>query len=176
MNAAGFARMHARMVAFPDVVSMLVATLTEEDARWRPPSGAWSVIEIVNHLADEDVDDFGTRLRLLLESPDLAWPPIDPEGAATERGYNERDLAESLARFSANRDGASAWLAAVGPDADWETKKTHPVFGSMLAGELMTAWAAHDQLHLRQLGKRLYELTLRDAGGYSAEYAGAAPT
>jgi hypothetical protein len=37
----------------------------------------------------------------------------------------------------------------------------------------MASWAAHDALHLRQIAKRLYELTARDAGRYSAGYAGA---
>jgi hypothetical protein len=36
---------------------------------------------------------------LTLRTPGSAWPPIDPEGWASERRYNEGRLPESLDRF-----------------------------------------------------------------------------
>ena len=44
------------------VVRALVAPLSLGDARWRPEEGGWSVLEIVNHLADEETQDFRQRL------------------------------------------------------------------------------------------------------------------
>jgi hypothetical protein len=42
----------------------------------------------------------------------------------------------------------------------------------MQAGEVFTAWVAHDALHLRQIAKRLYQMTDRDGGEYGPDYAG----
>ena len=55
---------------------------------------------------------------------------------------------------------------------DWTRTKTHPKLGSLSAGDLLTAWAAHDHLHLRQIAKRKWQLVQRDGGEYSADYAG----
>ena len=59
------------------------------------------MLEIVNHLYDEEQYDFRVRLRYILESQEGDPPPIDPDGWAVERRYNERDLGDSLANFPA---------------------------------------------------------------------------
>ena len=38
--------------------------------------------------------------------------------------------------------------------------------------DLLTSWAAHDALHLRQIAKRLFQLAERDGGEYNSRYAG----
>ena len=48
-------------------------------AMWKPAEDEWSILEVVNHLAEEETDDFRVRLGQLLEDPRKAWPPIDPE-------------------------------------------------------------------------------------------------
>jgi hypothetical protein len=57
-------------------------------------------------------------------------------------------------------------------DADWNQTYKHPSLGEISAGDLLAAWTAHDQLHVRQIGKRMYELVARDAEPYSVSYAG----
>ncbi|MCP4798050.1 MAG: DinB family protein, partial [Phycisphaeraceae bacterium] len=47
-----------------------------------------------------------------------------------------------------------------------------PRSGSLRAGDLLAAWCAHDALHLRQLARRLHELTVVRGGGFDAGYAG----
>lgn len=163
-------RIIARMERVPEAVSRLVGTLPPEDARWKPPSGAWSVLEIVTHLGDEEVDDFRARLDCTLRGA-REWPPIDPEGWAISRRYNEQDLAASLARFAREREASIAWLKSL-PEPDWSAAYQHPKFGPIRAGDLLSSWQAHDALHVRQLAKRLYELANRDAPEFSTRYAG----
>jgi uncharacterized damage-inducible protein DinB len=158
-----------RLDRFPAAVRAVAAGLPEEEARYRPPSGAWSILEVVNHLADEEAEDFRTRLRLTLEGPTREWPPIDPEGWAVSRGYNERDLAESIERFARERAESIAWLRGL-RNPDWSRAHTHPRAGPLSAGELLASWAAHDSLHLRQIAKRLHELAALH--GHGTGYAG----
>lgn len=159
------------MRGFARAVRSLVGSLSDEDVRWRPEGGGWSVLEIVNHLADEESQDFRLRLTSTLDDPARPWPPIDPEGWVRERAYQERDLAESLERLVVAREETLAILAGLG-DADWTRAYQHPRGGSLSAGDLLVSFAAHDALHLRQLAHRLYQLALRDGPGFSSAYAG----
>jgi len=161
-----------RLDRFPGALRGAVACVTEAQARFRPPSGAWSILEVVNHLVDEERDDFRARLRQTLEQPQPAWPPIDPEGWARQRRYNERALAESVAVFVQERRTSVEWLRSLPSTTDWSRAYQHPRFGPIHAGDLLAAWAAHDALHLRQIAKRLYELAGCDGEPFSARYAG----
>jgi hypothetical protein len=159
------------MQRFPAALRAIAAELADADARWRPPDGSWSILEIVRHLGDEEVDDFRTRVRSTLEDPAATWPPIDPEGWARERRYNEDDLAAALDRFETERRRSLEWLRDLS-DPDWSRAHEHPKLGSMRAGDVLVAWVAHDALHLRQIAKRLYQLSARDGEAYSPDYAG----
>ena len=138
---------------FADLLPVVVAGIPPADFRWQPDRGVWSVLEIVCHLADEEVEDFRTRLELTLRDPSLEWPPIDPEATAAERR------------------SSVTWLRSLGA-VDWSKKRSHPRLGDLRAGDLLASWAAHDLLHLRQLAKRRFQLIQRDAGDYGTGYAG----
>lgn len=165
-----------RLERFPQSVTALLSGVAAEDARWRPGPDHWSMLEIVCHLVDEDLDDFGTRLRMTLEAPDADWPRIDPVAAATERNYRLRDLETVLREFRAVRRTEVAWLRTI-QELDFAVEATHPrlkhpSLGSLRAGDLLAAWCAHDALHLRQLARRLHELTAVRSGAFDVGYAG----
>lgn len=168
MNTAALIK---RMETFPSVLAVLTANLSEEESHWKPESGAWSIVEIVCHLADEEVLDFRARVDATLHDPEAPWEPIDPEGWATQRKYNEQDLGEAVTRFMAERADSVSWLR-LHLNPDWSNTHLHPKGWKLSAGDLLASWAAHDALHLRQIAKRFYELAQRDTDGYSTEYAG----
>ena len=66
----------------------------------RPPSGRPSKSCAI--YADEEVEDFGARLRVVLEGGD-SFKPIDPERWVVERRYLEDDGPRALAAFSERR-------------------------------------------------------------------------
>ncbi len=163
------------LAAFPDTLTAAVQGLSDEDLRWKPEKKMWSILEIVCHLGDEEVEDFRLRLKLTLQDPAEPWPGIDPEGWATDRKYNERDLGESLTRFTEERNASMQWLGTL-TEPDWTLQHHHALLGSIPAGSLLAAWVAHDALHLRQIAKRRYQLIQEHAGEYSLSYAGEWPT
>lgn len=166
--------LRASLERTPRAVRGLLEGLGDEDARWRPGEGDWSILEVVNHLADEDAEDFPVRLESTLRDPAAAWAALDPEGVARERRYNERVLGESLARFEDGRRAALGRLDRLldAGEPDLAVAYEHPKLGPIPAGVLLVSWVAHDHLHVKQIAKRLFQLAERHGGGYSTLYAG----
>jgi len=166
------ARLADRLAAHGQAFRHLVAGTPPEEARWRPSSGAWSLIEVVNHLADEEVEDFRARLQVSLDAPDRAWDPIRPADWVTERQYQGRELEPSLERFLEERRRSVVWLRSLEP-IDPEATGLHPVEGPMRVATLMHSWLAHDLLHIRQIARLHYRWLEASGGEESVAYAGA---
>lgn len=161
----------ARLRANADVIVALGVGVDDEQARWRPDPAQWSMLEVVNHLADEEVDDFRTRLDLTLHRPEEAWPRIDPQKWVVERAYQQCDLRESVERFRARRAETLAWLEGLAAP-EWDRAHQHPRFGPIRAGDLMISWVAHDHIHIRQLNRLHREFLAASLPGNSPAYAG----
>ena len=146
-------------------------SVREAQATWKPATDKWSILEVINHLADEETEDFGMRLRLVLEDPAKEWPPLDPQRAVVERQYNMRDLRESLDRFVRERAKSVAWLRSLS-QADWQIAYSHPRAGALKAGDLLCSWLAHDLIHIRQINRLHHEYLSSTAGEFSTAYAG----
>jgi len=151
-------------------IAALLGNISDEQARWKP-EGKWSILEIVNHLYDEERDDFKLRLTLIIEDPRAAWPPIDPQTWITERKYNERDLAESVQRFLKERKDSILWLKSL-HNVPWSNSKEHPTAGTMTASRLLYSWLAHDYLHIKQITIMLFNYLQKDVSPISLNYAG----
>ncbi len=156
---------------FSKILPATVRGISQQTATWKPAPDRWSILEVVCHLADEEVEDFRQRVRLTIESPGTAWPPIDPPQAAIDRKYNEQNLDEVLDRFLTERAASLTWLRSL-DDVDWDQFYDHPQWGPMAAGRVMAAWVAHDWLHLRQISKRFFEMAEQDGKPYDVRYAG----
>ncbi len=161
----------AALEANGPIIAALARAMPATRVGWRPAPGEWSALEVLNHLADEEREDFRTRLDYLLHRPGEIPPPIDPAGWAVERAYQARGFDESLARFLNERAQSLAWLDTL--DApDWPRTVRKPSGDYLRAGDLLVAWAAHDLLHLRQLVELRYRCHAHDAAPYDVAYAG----
>lgn len=154
-----------------ELIRELVAGIAQEQAVIKPSPDDWSVLEVINHLYDEEREDFRQRFDYLLHHPGEEWPPIDPVGWVTARKYNERELSSSLQNFLDERQKSLSWLAGL-EQPNLEAFETHPVAGRFHAGDMLAAWVAHDLLHLRQLVELKYFLTTEMVRPYSPRYAG----
>jgi hypothetical protein len=159
-------RMRTNAVA----ITALARSASDAQARWKPSADAWSLLEVVNHLYDEEREDFRTRIDYVLHRPGEQAPPVDPEGWVTARSYNLRDPRASLDAFLRERDSSLDWLRDL-QDPDWDAEYRAP-WGVLRAGDLLVAWLAHDHLHLRQLNELHYAYLTQQAAPYSVEYAG----
>lgn len=152
------------------VFESLVRGIGSEQARWKPGPDKWSILEVVNHLYDEEREDFRQRIELTLSDPSRAWPPIDPRGWVTSRGYLQRELDTSLDNFLHERKKSLAWLKQLA-DPKWQNSNEGSN-GTLTAGDLLASWLAHDFLHIRQLSRLHWQYVGAIADPYQTRYAG----
>jgi len=160
-------RLEADVLVFQGLLRGVETT----QARWRPAEGKWSILEVINHCAEEESVDFKARLRLLLEDPAKDWPAIDPERSAVENNFNARELQDSLDRFAGERRDSIAWLQGLS-QIDWEVAHSGQRGGPLRAGDLLVSWLTHDLIHIRQINRLHYEYHAAITPEFSAAYAG----
>ena len=151
-------------------IRALTRDITDLQAHWKPDENSWSVVEVINHLYDEERLDFRVRIEYTLDKVGEEWPAIDPEGWVQEHSYSERELRVSLADLHAERQASLAWLKGL-PNPDWELSYQAP-FGAIKAGDVLAAWVAHDLLHTRQIVELHWAYMLEQVQPYSVRYAG----
>jgi hypothetical protein len=151
----------------------ILTGIAGDQVHWKPEPDKWSMLEIVNHLYDEEQYDFRERVNASLENREA--PPIDPQGWVKEKKYAERDYVSSVANFLLERERSIVWLHSLEGNGkkefDWESKWTNPQF-EMTAYGFLVNWLAHDYLHIRQINRMNYMYLKEKAGDTSLIYAG----
>ena len=161
------------LARFSSLLELLVGELDETSWRARPAPDEWSPGEIVCHLRDEETEDFGARLRVILQGG-ARFEPNDPERLAEERQYQHANPSEALAAFRARRMTSLDLLDSVQPDRLLGTAETPS--GRRLSGlDLLASWVAHDRLHLHQLAGTLARRWADRWAPFQVEYAGPIP-
>lgn len=153
------------------VISGLATTVSVEQARWKPSPEKWSILEVLNHLYDEEREDFRQRLDLVLTNPEGTWPRIDPQNWVTSRCYQERDLGASLKAFLSERERSLSWLSLLAKP-NWQNRYVHPDGRVITAGDLLASWLAHDYLHVRQLARLHWQYVGVISQPYQTTYGG----
>lgn len=159
-----------RMAANAGVFESLTKAVTNEQARWKPVPDKWSILEVLNHLHDEEREDFRPRLQWVLTDAALSWPPIAPQEWVITRAYNERDLGQSVVNFLGEREKSLTWLRTL-RSPKLESRHDREA-GSLRAGDLLASWLAHDFLHIRQLTRLHWQYVTANANPFQTDYAG----
>lgn len=161
------------LARLPAILPALLADLEAGLWRTRPAPEEWSPVEIVCHLRDEETEDFGARVRVVVDGGEH-FALVDPETWAVERRYREQDPEAALAELLSRRAASLAFLRAVEP-ARLTRAVTHRQFGALSGLDLLVAWVTHDRLHLAQLAATLARIGADHWAPLHAEYAGPLP-
>jgi hypothetical protein len=151
------------------VIQQLLVGVSEDLARWKPEVDEWCMLEVINHLYDEELLNFPAHLKEVLEGK--YWTPIDPAAWVKEHGYAQKEWAISVQAFLSARETSVQWLENNYDSWDLEKRIDTP-FGSLSAGDIFHSWLAHDFLHLRQLIQLHYQYAAVQAAPYQVRYAG----
>jgi uncharacterized damage-inducible protein DinB len=130
-----------------------VAGLTPDELRARPGPGAWSVLEVVVHLADSDAISIDRMKRIVTEeNPSLLYAD---ETAYVERLHtHEQDLEDALVLFEVGRRQWARVLRRL-PDQAFLREGIHNRRGKTTLGDMVASYVKHVDDHLEFVfGKR----------------------
>ena len=137
-----------------DEVARSLEGFPEAELSAHPIPGKWSAREIVQHLADSEMNS-AIRLRKLLTEDDPQIQGYDQEHYASLLRYKERDIAPALDALRGARATTGQLLDAM-TDADWSRAGTHSESGRYTAEDWLRIYAAHAHNHAAQI-RRLHE-------------------
>jgi DinB superfamily len=144
----------AQYKAGSDEVARSLEGFPEEHLSAHPIRGKWSAREIVQHLADSEMNG-AVRLRKLLTEEGPQIQGYDQESYAARLRYNERDIAPALDALRGARSTTGQLLDAM-TEADWSREGTHSESGRYTAEDWLRIYAAHAHNHAAQI-RRLRE-------------------
>jgi hypothetical protein len=176
-DALSLSSFRRRLESGGEAIVLLFEAAEEREWRWKPDADRWSLVEIANHLVDEETDDFRCRLRSVLEDPSRCWPPYDAFAGVASGTYAERDPQESVERFIRERSGSLTWLESVS-SVNLNDRYAGPRAGhdggrpALSVGDLMLSWLAHDYFHIRQITRLRWDYLNQLAPPHRSDYAG----
>ncbi|CAN5709970.1 hypothetical protein BH23GEM9_BH23GEM9_17620 [soil metagenome] len=126
-----------------------VAGLSAAQLRIAERPGKWSIRQVLRHLADSEIV-WAYRLRMILAQDRPALQGYDQDAWAERLGYADSDPAESLTEFALLRRSNLRILERAS-EADRKRVGLHVERGEESLDHLLSLYAGHDLLHLRQL-------------------------
>ena len=153
-----------------NIFKILFENANEQLYKWKSAPGKWCLLEILCHLYDEEREDFRARIHHTFENPEQPMKPIDPVGWVLQRKYFEQDYKMVLEKFLSERDKSVEWLSAL-HNVKWNNVYHHTQLGDISAYMFLSAWLAHDYLHIRQIARTKYQY-LQNFTSHDLSYAG----
>lgn len=132
-----------------DALPRAIAGLSPEQLRRPERPGKWSIVQIVQHLADSEIVG-SWRFRLILAQDRPALTGYDQDAWAERLRYEDADPAEAVAVFTMLRRANLRLLERASPD-DLARAGVHAERGEESIAHLRRLYAGHDLLHLRQI-------------------------
>jgi hypothetical protein len=142
-----------------DEVARSLEGFDEDSLSAHPLAGKWSAREVVQHLADSEMNS-AIRLRKLLTEDDPQIQGYDQEHYATSLGYNERPTGPALDALRGARATTGQLLDRM-TDADWSRAGTHSESGRYTAEDWLRIYADHAHNHAAQI-RRLRKAVNRE--------------
>jgi hypothetical protein len=136
--------------ATPGILRGLMTELTEEDARWKPAPGRFSVAEVLAHLSHSEGHCYRMRLdRLMAETR----PEFEPDDAQMYLDlYRDADPAEAFDHLEEQRENNMEVLRGL-PAGAGDRVALHKEYDEITLSQMLNEWALHDLGHIRQIAE-----------------------
>ncbi len=135
----------------PGRVRDLVQAMTDEQLRTAEAPGKWSMLEVVQHLADSELV-WAYRLRVVLADADPVLTGYDQDRWADELRYNQADPVAAVEQLTTLRGLNLKLLRALGSE-EMKRSGRHSERGEESIEHMLQLYAGHDLVHLRQLSR-----------------------
>ena len=135
----------------PSKVTQTVSGLTRDQLQVPEAPGKWSLVEVLQHLADSDLV-WGWRVRLILAQDRPQITGYDQDLWADRLHYADADPDDALSVFTILRRVNLKLIERATP-ADLKRVGVHSERGEESVEYLLRLYAGHDLLHLRQIDR-----------------------
>lgn len=135
----------------PDALEAAVAGLSDDQVRRPEAPGKWSILEVVQHLADSELV-WAYRLRLVVAEDQPPLTGYDQDRWAVRLRYREADAAEALRQIGLLRAANLRLLRSLSPE-DFQRAGVHTERGEETVEHMIALYAGHDLVHLRQIAR-----------------------
>jgi DinB family protein len=136
-----------------DTISHLLSGVSDDTLHRRPAPGKWSVVEIVAHLAEDELTS-SWRYRQMIEQDGVPLPSFDQDLWARVGDYSSWTANDAFTMFRLLREANLRFFSRLSP-SDWERAGTHAERGHLTIRALATHLAAHDINHIKQIERIL---------------------
>ena len=133
----------------PTALSRAITGLSPRQLRTPEAQGKWSIVQILQHLADSEVV-WAWRMRLILAQDRPQLTGYDQDLWAERLHYERVDPADALEVFTVLRRANLRLLEGAAP-ADLQRTGVHVERGEETLEHLRRLYAGHDLLHLNQI-------------------------
>jgi uncharacterized damage-inducible protein DinB len=134
-------------------LARLIADAPADALTRRPAPGKWSVVEILAHLAEDELSSTW-RYRQMLEHDGVALAGFDQELWARLGDYASWTARDAFEMFRLLREANLRMLSQLSP-AEWERSGQHAERGRLTVRSLADHMAGHDVNHIRQIERIL---------------------
>jgi uncharacterized damage-inducible protein DinB len=141
--------------AAADALERLTAAVPEEKLRRRPAPQKWSVLEILAHLAEDELVT-SWRYRQMIEHNGVTMMGFDQDEWARRGDYGSWNVREPLEMFRLLREANLRLLTRL-TAKEWECEGNHAERGRVTVRDLARHMAAHDINHIVQIERLLHE-------------------
>jgi DinB superfamily len=139
--------------AAPLTLAELLSGVPDSVLHRRPAPGKWSIVEIIAHLAEDEISS-SWRYRQMLEHDGIPLHGFDQDLWARLGDYSSWSAHDALAMFRLLRNANVSLLSRLTP-AEWERSGLHAERGRITVRSLSTHMAAHDMNHIEQIKRIL---------------------
>lgn len=135
--------------ATPAALERTLRGRSARELRLTTKDRAWSIAQILHHLADAEVTA-GFRFRMALAHSGTPLQPFDEKRWAKNLRYGSADPFAKLALFRALRADHAAMLRRL-TASEWQRYGMHGERGKETVERMMQMMAGHDLNHVRQI-------------------------
>jgi hypothetical protein len=133
----------------PGLLADLLRDVPAQRLCRRPAPGKWSIVEIVSHLAEDELTS-SWRYRQMIENPGVALAGFDQDLWAQLGDYPAWPVTDAFQMYRLLREANLRMLLQLRPE-QWECFGIHAERGRITVRDLARHMAAHDRNHLDQV-------------------------
>ena len=152
-------RQHVKLMQLTcTTLGNIISGVSQEAASsYRDGPDGWTVLEVLGHLRDFD-GFFRHRAEMMLARDYPHLPAYDHEALAIERAYNQQDLMQVYAEFSASRQQSIEFFKGLSTD-QWARTGVHPEHGHFTVTHAAMQVGIHDAMHIEQITRILQQVS-----------------